>query len=149
MPQVEVSRSVPASAEAVYAFLRRMEEFPRYMKSVDEVRVLERGEGFTVTRWATRLHGAPFRWTERDEFDDRECRVRYRLVEGDLKRFEGEWILEPSGGCTKVTLTVDFEFGMPMIASLLNPVARLMIRENVLEMLAAVERALSEGGDAP
>lgn len=144
MPRVEVSKVVRAPRERVYALVRRMEDYPRFMKDVLSVRVLEQGGGWQVTEWVTQLEGRRIRWTERDEFDDPACRIRYRQVEGDLKQFEGEWILEEVPEGTRVTLTVDFDLGIPMFAALLHPIAKVKLRENVEAMLEGI-RAEAEG----
>ena len=143
MPHVEVSRVVPATQAEVYAQLERMEEFPRFMESVKRIEVLERSPGSTRTHWVVNLQGSTFQWTEEDTFFPAEGRIAYRQIEGDLRLFEGEWRLEPVPEGTRVTLTTDFEFGMPMLASLLNPIAKLMLRKNVEAMLEGIYRSLS------
>lgn len=143
MPYVEVHKLIGAKPDAVYAVLSDMESFPRFMENVVSVQVVRRDEGSTDSHWHVILQGAPFRWLERDTFLPQEGRITYQQISGDLKRFEGEWRVVPEGGGTSVTLTTDFEFGMPMIASLLNPVAKLILRRNAEAMLDALERDLS------
>jgi ribosome-associated toxin RatA of RatAB toxin-antitoxin module len=136
MPRVEVEVHIKSPPAPIYAVLADFERFPDFMQSVDSVRVLERGDGYTVTEWVARLRGARFRWVERDEFHDQ--RIDYRQTEGDLKQFEGAWELIEEDGGTRVRLTTLFEFGLPMLSSLLNPVARVALRDNALAMLEAV-----------
>jgi coenzyme Q-binding protein COQ10 len=138
LPRVEVEQVLPADPAHVYQVLRDMERFPDFMKSVESITVRERGDDYTVTEWVARLQGARFRWVERDTFLPE--RIVYRQVEGDLKTFEGEWRLEPDGNGTRVTLVTDFEFGIPMLSQLLNPVAKVAIRENARAMLDAIAR---------
>lgn len=140
MPRVEVTREVQAPADVVYRICRDPESFPRFMSNVVSVTTREQGEGWAVTEWVTRLQGRTFRWTERDEYDDARRRITYRQVSGDLKKFEGEWVIEPDGAATRVRFVCEFEFGIPVIAALLNPVATLALRSNAEEMLAAIER---------
>lgn len=47
----------------------------------------------------------------------------------------------PPGGST-VSLHVDFDIGIPLLAQMLNPVAADALRENAAQMLAALERRL-------
>ena len=138
LPRVEVEQVLPARLEEVYQVLRDMERFPEFMKSVESITVRERGTDYTVTEWIARLQGARFRWVERDQFLPE--RIVYRQVEGDLKTFEGEWRLSSEGQATRVTLVTDFEFGIPMLSQLLNPVAKVAIRENARAMLDAIAR---------
>ncbi|MCL6451375.1 MAG: aromatase/cyclase [Acetobacteraceae bacterium] len=147
MPFVAVeSEPIRADRRKVYALACDMESFPSYMPDVKSVKVLERGPNWTVTEWVALLKGRTFRWKERDEFDPETPCIRYRLEEGDLKKFEGEWTFEAQGEETRVRLTVDFELGVPMIAALLNPVAKLAVRDNCAGMLAAI-KARAEAGD--
>lgn len=143
MPTVEVAERVPATAQALFAILSDMSRFPEFMPSVEEITILERGPDTTVSRWVTRLQGARFRWVERDRFYPAEGRITYEQIEGDLKRFQGFWQLEPEADGCRVRLVTEFEFGMPMLAALLNPVASLAIRDNARGMIRALGRALA------
>lgn len=145
MPAVEVTRVVPAAPESVYALIADLESFPRYMESVDSVTVLRRDGNESESEWRVRLQGAPFHWVERDVYLPEEGRIVYEQTAGDLKVFQGEWRLEPADSGTSVTLTCEFEFGMPMIASLFNPVAKLMLRRNVESMLDGLAKELARG----
>jgi coenzyme Q-binding protein COQ10 len=139
MPYVESTISVNADPAAVYEVAKDMESYPQFMKDVESITTLERHEHSTVTRWVTKLEGRTLKWTERDEFDDENLMIRYTQVEGDLKKFEGYWKFEPENGETKVTLTVDFEFGIPMVAALLHPIAKVKVRENCVMMLKGIK----------
>lgn len=143
MPLVKVERTVNAPRDAVFAQLSNMEQFPKFMSAVDEVTVVSRGEGWTNTRWVARIKGSAFRWIERDDFYPQEGRIAYQQVEGDLKKFEGEWRLaEAEGGATHVVLTVDFAFGIPALSSLLDPLGKVLIRQNANAMLSGLAEHL-------
>ena len=148
MPEVAVTVRLKATPEAVWDLLADMEAFPRFMASVESVKVLERpGPDETLSEWVCRLQGMRFRWTERDEFARTEGVIRYRQVAGDLRRFEGEWQLTPAPGTgaaeTDVRLRTLFDFGLPMLSAMLDPVARIALRKNVEAMLRGLEREAS------
>lgn len=145
MPYVEVSKQMAASPNDVYQVAKDMEAYPNFMKSVVKITTLERGEGYTITKWDTRLQGRPVVWTERDDFNDEARRIDYKLVAGDLKRFEGAWTFDKVGNGTLVKLAVDFELGIPMFASVLNPIAVLTVRNNLEAMLSGMKQQV-EGG---
>ncbi len=140
MPYVESTIMVKADPNAVYALAKDMESYPQFMKDVESIATLERFENGTITRWVTKLEGKTLKWTERDEFDDENLMIRYTQIEGDLKKFEGYWKFEAVDGETKVTLTVDFEFGIPMVAALLHPIAKIKVRENCEMMLKGIKQ---------
>lgn len=139
MPFVEVSVPVMCDRQDIYPILKDMEKYPDFMADLVSVEVLERKENTTITKWVSNVDGRTIKWTELDTFDDEKLHIAYRQLEGDLKRFEGEWILTPISGGTEVKLTVDFEFGIPMIAGLLNPILKKKVRENSLNMLNAIK----------
>lgn len=145
MPVVEVRQVISASPHSIYAVLSDMVSFPKFMKSVESIEILERGEGFTRSQWVARLQGARFRWVEKDVFYPESWRITYHQTEGDLRVFEGHWQLQEVESGTEVTLVTEFEFGIPMLASLLNPVAKLAIRDNAKSMVKAIAQQVTEG----
>ena len=144
MPYVEVHKTVQAGREKVLPIIKKMEDYPLFMADLKEVTVLERGDNYTITHWVSNVDGRTIQWTERDTFFDEEWRIHYQQTEGDLKKMEGEWRLTETDGGTDVMLTVDFEFGIPMIAGLLNPILKMKVRDNSENMLAAVKAKVEE-----
>ena len=144
MPYVEVSKVVKANRAQILPIIKRMEDYPLFMADLKSVTVLERGDNFTITQWVSNVDGRVIEWTERDTFYDDEWRIHYQQTAGDLKKMEGEWLLSEVEEGTKITLTVDFEFGIPMIAGLLNPILKMKVRDNSENMLAAVKAKVEE-----
>ncbi len=140
MPYVESSISIQGRREDVYELAKDMEKFPQYMADVSSVKVVERDDNSTLTEWETLVEEIPICWKEMDEFDDGELEIKYRLIEGDLDKFEGIWKFEELDGETRVTLTVDFDFGMPTLAELIGPVLEMKVRENSMMMLEAMKK---------
>jgi len=142
MPFVEVMISVSCDRDKIYPILKDMEKYPEFMKDLVSVEVLERTGNTTVSKWVSNVDGRVIKWTELDTFDDENMHIAYKQIEGDLKKFEGEWILTPLIEGTEVKLTVDFEFGIPMIAGLLNPILKKKVRDNSLNMLKAIKEKM-------
>ncbi|MDF2570458.1 MAG: hypothetical protein K0R55_2062 [Sporomusa sp.] len=139
MPYVEVTLPVNADRSEIYPILKDMEKYPEFMADLVSVDVLERKDNTTLTKWVSNVDGRIIRWTELDTFDDANMHIGYKQTEGDLKKFEGEWTLTSIEGGTEIKLTVDFEFGIPMIAGLLNPILKKKVRDNSLNMLTAIK----------
>ncbi len=139
MPYVETSIVVAAPARAVYELAKDQERFPQFMPDVETVRVLERHSDRAVSRWKTLVEEAPIEWTEEDLFDDEALRIDYKLLEGDLDKFEGAWTFEERDGLTHVVLGVDYDFGVPTLAELIGPTLERKVRENSEMMLAALK----------
>lgn len=154
MPEERLTKTIQAAPGVIWELLTHMEEFSKFMDAVDRITVVERGEGYTITDWVTRMQGHPFRWQERDCFDAAHMRIEYALTQGDLRRFEGFWQLEPATGdapSCEVTLVTRFEFGLPMLQGMLNPVAKIVLRRNMVSMLDGLSKAAEarEGSPAP
>ena len=145
MPLIVVQTVVPGPPERAYALAKDMESYPEFMKDVVYLKVLERQGDAQVSEWHARLQGKVLKWKERDVFDDARPAITYYQTEGDLKKFEGAWTFEPVAGGTQVTLSCDFDLGIPMLAPLLDPVARLLVKKNCEDMLAGIKARLESG----
>ncbi len=140
MPYVETSIVIAAPARVVYELAKEQERFPEFMPDVETVTVLERHADHILTRWKTLVEEAPIEWTEEDRFDDAALRIDYKLLEGDLDKFEGAWTFSQDGGTTHVHLGVDYDFGVPTLAELIGPTLERKVRENSEMMLAALKK---------
>ena len=143
MARVEASTVIRAPLEAVYRLAKRVEEFPQFMPDLERVTVLERRDGVpTVTEWVGVVEGRRIRWVEEDVWDDGRHSCRFRQRDGDFERYEGTWAFTPDAGGTRTSIVVEFEFGIPLIGSLLSTVLRVKMRENLDRMLEALRRQL-------
>jgi coenzyme Q-binding protein COQ10 len=139
MPYVETTIEIKAPAKKIYELAKDMERYPEFMPDVETVKILESNGNQTVTRWKTLVEEAPIEWTEVDIFDDAHTRIDYRLIEGDLDKFEGAWTFEERNGVTKVVLGVDYDFGVPTLAELIGPILQKKVEENSQMMLRALK----------
>jgi ribosome-associated toxin RatA of RatAB toxin-antitoxin module len=139
MPYVETTIVIDAPARIVYELAKEQERFPEFMPDVETVVVLERHSDYILTRWKTLVEEAPIEWTEEDRFDDAGLRIDYKLIEGDLDKFEGSWTFTEGDACTHVVLGVDYDFGVPTLAELIGPTLQRKVRENSEMMLAALK----------
>ena len=146
MPYVECSIVIAASARTVYELAKDQERFPQFMPDVESVSVLERHPDFVLTRWKTLVEDAPIEWTEENRFNDDGLRIDYKLIEGDLDTFQGAWTFTENDGQTHVTLTVDYDFGVPTLAELIGPTLERKVRENSDMMLAALKKEAEANG---
>ncbi len=144
MPYVETKTLMKGAGKEIYAIIENMAGYPAFMQDLRSVEILERGEGYTVSHWVSNVDGRTIAWTERDEFYPQELRNTYRQTDVDLKKMEGEWRITPQQEGCEVLLSVDFEFGIPMIAGLLNPILKKKVRENSENMLRAVKEQIEK-----
>jgi ribosome-associated toxin RatA of RatAB toxin-antitoxin module len=123
----------------VYELAKDQERFPEFMPDVEIVIVLERHPNRAISRWKTLVEEAPIEWIEEDRFDDEGLRIDYKLLEGDLEKFEGAWTFIERDGATHVRLGVDYDFGVPTLAELIGPTLQKKVRENSEMMLVALK----------
>ena len=143
MTRVEASALIHASLPAVYGLAKRVEDFPRFMPDLESVTVLERrGDVPTVTEWVGVVEGRRIHWVEEDAWDDVRHLCRFRQREGDFERYEGVWTFTPEADGTRTAITVDFEFGIPLIGGLLSALLRVKMKENLDGMLSALRGQL-------
>jgi coenzyme Q-binding protein COQ10 len=139
---VERDILIEGPIEAVYALARDMEGYPAFMPDVESVKVISKSGPETVTEWETSVDGTPILWTEKDFFDDENYTITYQLIEGDLDKFEGMWKFESTPKGTRVTLTVDYDFGIPELTNLIGPTLAQKVGENSQMMLEGMKRRI-------
>ena len=142
MPYIETNILVCCTPDKIYPVLKDMEQYPGFMSDLVSVEVLERNGDTTVTKWVSNVDGRIIKWTELDTFDDQNMHISYQQIDGDLKKMAGEWVLTSTAAGTDIKLTVDFEFGIPMISGLLNPILKKKVRENSMSMLQAIKEKM-------
>lgn len=149
MPYVEKSIIIQGDPDEVYLLAKDMEKFPDFMPDVQSVTVTRREDSMTLTDWVTEIDGTEILWTEEDLFDDVRRRIQYRLLEGDLDKFEGEWRFDPVDEGTRVVLTVDFDFGIPELVNLIGDILTLKVGENSEMMLKSMKDRVEGKAGAP
>ena len=98
---VSAAIDIQAAPEVVWAVMTDCERAPRFLPDLVSCRVLERDP---AGAWDVREHMIDWAWfvpTIRNVFrSDYEPphRLRFKRIDGDLKRSEGEWRLEPKNG---------------------------------------------------
>lgn len=135
---------MPGPPEHAYALGSEMESYPQFMDAVKSLKILERNGNVQKTAWGALFQGKMLHWIEEDIFDDVAHTITYRQLEGDLKKFEGMWRFVPEGDGTRISLSVEADLGIPMLAGLLDPVARLITKRNCESMLKGIKERLSQ-----
>lgn len=144
MPYVETKTVIKGEGSKIYDIIKNMSAYPDFMKDLVSVEILERGDNYTVSHWVSNVDGRKIVWTERDTFYPEDLKITYCQTEGDLKKMEGQWTIVPCADECEVTLSVDFEFGIPMIAGLLNPILKKKVRENSENMLTSIKEQIEK-----
>lgn len=130
----DLSMTLTSSTASPDAAYRRICEFERYPDFVDEVRsvvVHERNGETLVTEWEIYFRNGPLRWTEADYLQPAQRRIVFEQIHGDFEVFRGSWHIEPDlAGCA-VTFAATFDFGIPSLAGVLEPIATKVLKEGI------------------
>jgi ribosome-associated toxin RatA of RatAB toxin-antitoxin module len=117
----------------------RIADFAAYPDLVDAVRQVDMlpspPGGPLRSRWAVAFRGGLMRWSESDWVDRDTGVIRFEQDDGDLDVFRGQWRVSPTGDGVRVVFAADFDFGVPSIADILEPVASRMLTENIESIL--------------
>ena len=125
----------------IHAFLRGIDadtafdtlaDFRHYADLVDVVRSVEMdrpANGPTYSTWEVEFRNGLLRWTEEDWFRRDQLRLDFMQIEGDFEEFYGGWVLEPRPDGVRAALIADFDFGVPSLASIVEPVAERVLTD--------------------
>lgn len=136
MRTVELSLTSPVDPD--FAF-KRITDFRRYPEFVDEVRsvIVTSDDGVTLTsEWDILFRNGPLRWTEIDYVKPATRSVIFEQTSGDFETFQGSWQVDQDPdrgqgqGCL-VTFTTKFDFGIPSMAGVLEPIASKVLKEAI------------------
>lgn len=141
MPKVDLDLDIQTPVATVWEAVLDIERYPELMTNIISVKIEEWETPATRrSRWAMLIKGATLVWTDREIIDHDQHTVNFTQVSGDLERFEGAWeITAKETELTRARLTISFEIGIPLLASMLNPVAQRALYGNAKQMLEGVE----------
>ncbi|MEV7320804.1 SRPBCC family protein [Streptomyces sp. NPDC093970] len=118
----------------------RVRDFARYPDLVDTVRsvtVHPAASGSPVlSDWEVDFRNGVLAWSEEDVFDDRALSIVFRQTEGDFESFDGRWdVTAGPRGTARVRFAAMFDFGLPSLAGIVDPVAERVLRETIEHIL--------------
>ncbi|MHC5907055.1 type II toxin-antitoxin system RatA family toxin [Streptomyces sp. S6] len=124
---------VPAqSAQDVFHAVRRWERFPELAPHVEATTVhATHPEPDCSSSWELHFRSGLLRWTERDEFLVDKLEIRFEQTDGDFDSFDGTWTLVQEGADVRLRFAAEFDFGIPSLEGILDPIAERVIRETV------------------
>lgn len=110
MPRIAETRTLPWSAEQMYALVADVRHYPAFLPWVVATRIKSDSETEMVADMLVGFRALREKFTSRVHKDaPRAIRVEY--IDGPLKRLENDWTFLPTeaGGCI-VDFSVDFTF---------------------------------------
>lgn len=152
MRHVELRVRVPSTAaETVYDQVMRWEKYPELAPHVNSTEVHAAWpEPECSSSWELHFRSGLLRWSERDDFRRDALEIGFEQAEGDFDSFSGTWSLQQDGEDTLVSFVADFDFGIPSLEGILDPIAERVIRETVAWAVTGLfPDSVLPGGTAP
>jgi ribosome-associated toxin RatA of RatAB toxin-antitoxin module len=125
-----VIRAVPAVV--VFDRILRFDRYPDLAPHVQSTTVHATvPEPVGRSSWELHFRSGLLRWTEEEHFRRDLLRLEFSQVSGDFDEFGGCWALTADGADTRLHFCADFDFGIPSLEGILDPIAERVIKETV------------------
>lgn len=148
MRSAHVTLFIPEVGAA--AAFDRVRDFARYPELVDVVRAVtvhEVSDTEETSDWEVYFRNGILRWTETDQFDRDGLTIAFSQLDGDFAEFAGTWrITAHDGGC-QVAFDTEFDFGIPSLAGILDPVAERVFKETIARVVKGLFPSAEVVGD--
>jgi len=146
---VTLQALVPAADPG--ACFDRISDFARYPELTDVVRSVAvhpaAPGGLEHSDWEVYFRNGILRWSETDSKDELGRRIAFEQTDGDFDSLTGSWsISAASDGCA-VTFETAFDFGIPSLAGILDPIAERVFKETIARVLAGLFGSVEVVGD--
>jgi len=131
---------INANQDTVFQVMLDLERFPEFMEGVKRITILEKDGNRRVSEWEAEIDGLVFKWQEEDIYYPQDYKLTYKLIKGDLDKFEGYWeIIRLSDNKSKLVLFLDFDLNIPTLKSLIMPTIKFKVKKNLALMLRAIK----------
>lgn len=148
MRHVELEARVPGErAERVLHAVRRWERYPELAPHVNTTTVHAAWpDPAASSSWELHFRSGLLRWTEDDTVLPDEGVIRFEQTDGDFDTFSGAWSVTQDGEDVAVRFDADFDFGIPSLEGILDPIAERVIKETVAWALTGLFPAVRVSG---
>jgi ribosome-associated toxin RatA of RatAB toxin-antitoxin module len=149
MPTVSRKVIVDHSAEAMFALVDGVEDYPNFLPWCSSVRVFGRTPTETHARIDIDFHGLKSHVATRNRNAPPEW-IHLELADGPFERLAGHWHIRPLGaeGCA-IEFAMDYAFASRALESVMGPVFGHIVQtlvERFVERADALRRALPSPG---
>lgn len=124
MPQHRETRTVPYTAEQMFAVIADIEHYPEFLPWCTKLLVRsreKRGDADILTAEMTvAYHGISERYTSRVVCDPAARSIVSTHVEGPFKKLDSRWTFTPLASGCEVVFFIDFAFKSLLLSTLAN-----------------------------
>lgn len=139
---IEISRIIYAELWRLVRFITKIENFPEYIPTIIETKVLSKRHNIIETYWKVKIDNVPIQWKEEDKLLLGENRIVFKLQEGDLDCFFGQWQFHRHPEGTKVTIKANLGINIPGFGKFASQYLEKVLKKNFENILDAAETHL-------
>ncbi|MEY9994407.1 ribosome-associated toxin RatA of RatAB toxin-antitoxin module [Streptomyces sp. V4I8] len=129
MPTITTRRATGAPVQRAWEALAYRATLPSYIPEIASVDVLWQDADRQGSRWRVRLGEALLGWQEEAVVDHAAHRIDFAQTHGDLAALSGHWLVRAEGAGSVLELRLDFEAGIPLLDTMVHPIAEGALRE--------------------
>ncbi|MCD0484728.1 type II toxin-antitoxin system RatA family toxin [Streptacidiphilus sp. ASG 303] len=130
----------------------RIRDFSRYPEFTDVVRSVTVRQVSPLEEssdWEVYFRNGILRWTETDRFDHDGRAIGFEQTDGDFAELTGGWLVTADGPDSLIAFRTEFDFGIPSLAGILDPVAERVFKETIARVVISLfDDAAVEGDEA-
>jgi ribosome-associated toxin RatA of RatAB toxin-antitoxin module len=146
MRTARLTVSSSSHPDAAYEAIARFEEYPKFVEDISSITVwrddsVSAFPNTTYSDWEVIFRSGPLRWTEVDYHKPDERQIAFEQHTGDFEEFRGCWQVTAMEFGSQVSFEVTFDFGIPSLAGVLEPIADRVLKESILKIMS---RTLSD-----
>ena len=141
MVKIDISTKVRTSPQSVYSILKDMSKFSAFMRDVKSIEAIKRiSHSEIITKWELDIDGTFIEWIEEDLFDIDRLSVKFRMIEGAFKKYEGAWLLVPISDGTQIKLSIVLDWGAPNFEKYVSHVLEEKVYRSLKSMLWLIRK---------
>lgn len=144
MVHIELTIKLNCNKQRAYEVLKNIADFPKFMRDVKKLEILEDAPNKLVTAWEVDVDGATVIWKEEDIYDDEALCMKFRMIEGDYQSYTGEWKIKDTSAGTELSLTADFDWGIPVFEKFVGHILKRKACKSLKGMLNAIKKRYEE-----
>jgi len=146
--QIESNIYIHKEPAEVYATVKNIETYPRFMLNVEDIRVIDFDAGKRMSEWKVTVNETPLIWQQEDSFSDNDYKIDFKCLKGDLAHFEGFWKIQQENGLSKLSFCITLDWTGALAIRYNNEFINRKAQAVIKAMLRAFKRRLESGIEA-
>ena len=139
--------TAPYSREEVWRLIGDYESLERYMPNVDSSAIVARTDSSTLVHQVASTD-LLLSWTfhlQIEFTEDADGRLRFRMLEGNLRSYEGYWQVETTRDGSQIVYWAQVSHRLPLPNFLARYIARRQMRKMMPALVAELDRKARAG----